>query len=388
MVSTFFTVVLISNFLGSEGQGTAGLINFGVLVIVAISSFIGGGALVYIIPRSTKGDTVWPSVLWATIVALFFLTFFNVFHILPQEFVLHICILGWLQSLFSYLAHVSLAFEKSKAYNTGISLQAASQALALLILFAVFDFVSPWAIIIAMYISFGLTLLVFIFFNLFYLTETQHIGWKATAREQWRLGKYSQGGYILHLLNQRLNTVLLENLLTYGRAMAGVYSIAMYAAEVVWTVAKSLSVQQYARIANSTDANEHHIITGKYVRISLTIALIAAAAIVIVPSSVYLWFFDVDAPLLKTVLLWLVPGIIANSCSVIFTHYFSGTGQYVQNVYAAGSALIIGTSCGIPLISRIGVEGAAMTASIAFIVQLSYLAARYAKELRKFKQRI
>jgi hypothetical protein len=112
MVSTFFTVVLISNFLGSEGQGTAGLINFGVLVIVAISSFIGGGALVYLIPRSIKGDTVWPSFIWATLVALFFLAFFNIVNVLPHEFVLHICILGWLQSLFSYIAHLTLALEK------------------------------------------------------------------------------------------------------------------------------------------------------------------------------------------------------------------------------------------------------------------------------------
>jgi O-antigen/teichoic acid export membrane protein len=112
---------------------------------------------------------------------------------------------------------------------------------------------------------------------------------------------------------------------------------------------------------------------------------VASGAIVFIPSSVYLWFFDLDAPLLKLVLMWLVPGIIANSCSVIFTHYFSGTGQYVQNVYAAGSALIIGTACGVPLISNIGIEGAAMAASIAFIVQLVYLAARYSIDWKKFK---
>jgi O-antigen/teichoic acid export membrane protein len=241
---------------------------------------------------------------------------------------------------------------------------------------------SIWALVSAMYISFFIALALFAGYTFHHL---RHVKWnteKSTWQEMFRLGKFAQGGNVLHILNQRLNVVFLENLAMAGRAQAGIFSIALYGAEAIWTVAKSLSVEQYSRISNSQNPSEHHDITGKYLKISMLIALAAAVGILLLPQSFYTLIFQKEIDGLKNVLVALIPGIMANSASIIFAHYFSGTGMHKHNFIASALGLTLGVITAFLFIPTYGATAAAASASVAFGIQAIYFALVYIRTKR------
>lgn len=377
--ATLSIVLINTHYLGVEGQGTASLINFGILLIAALSNFIGGGALVYLIPRMSDGSTFWPSVIWASISAFIFYFILNAIDFLPASFILHVCILGFIQSVFGYLSQVSMAKMQAAQYNTGVSVQAVSLAISLAILVIGLEIRSSWSMIYALYISFISALIQFGWYNRKYIQQAQIKGSLNTGMHLFKLGKFAQGGNILHMLNQRLNLLLLERWALQGLTLTGVFSIALYGAEVIWTVSKSLSADQYSRISNTEDTQMHLLITRKYLVISMGIACAASAVVFCLPQEFYDFIFQRKIEGLKITLLWLIPGLIANAASIIYAHYFSGTGKQRYNMMASLLGLIAGLGFGIAFIPKWGLAAAAMSTSIAFSVQAIYFFIQYRK---------
>ena len=71
LVSALLLVLMNLHFVHVEGQGTIALINFGILILATLSQFIGGGALIYLIPRMGEHKIALPSLLWIAISAVF-----------------------------------------------------------------------------------------------------------------------------------------------------------------------------------------------------------------------------------------------------------------------------------------------------------------------------
>jgi O-antigen/teichoic acid export membrane protein len=380
MVGTFCVVLLNTHYLGAEGQGTASLINFGILLVVALSNFVGGGALVYLIPRLEKGSTVLPSLGWAVMSAVIMLAIFLVFPFLPQEYVWHIAVLGLMQSLFVYLSQISLAAGDSRAYNVSVSVQSASLPVSLFVLLGPLGWRTPTAVVVSLYISFALTLLFFLAYTLHHLKHTKVEANVGVWKQMFGLGKYAQGGNILHILNQRMSVVMLENLAANGRAMAGIFSIAMYGAEVLWAIPKSLSVDQYSRISNSNNWQEQRSITNGYLRIAGAVVFTGALAALLIPQWLYDWVMQRDLAGLRETVLWLIPGIVVNSFSIILAHFFSGTGRHRFNFYASGLGLLAGVAIGFAYIPAYGTAAAAAATSIAFALQFLYFVYVYLRD--------
>jgi CBS domain containing-hemolysin-like protein len=64
---SFLVVTLTSNNLGSEGFGYISLIILGITMVQMVNNFVGGPALVYLIPRFSFLKLFVPSYLWAVI---------------------------------------------------------------------------------------------------------------------------------------------------------------------------------------------------------------------------------------------------------------------------------------------------------------------------------
>ncbi|MFN9801333.1 MAG: lipopolysaccharide biosynthesis protein [Bacteroidota bacterium] len=385
MGSTLMVVLLNTHYLGTAGQGTASLLALGIMLVVALSNFIGGGALVYIAPRQKEGEALWPGVTWATISALIFLAVFRLVPVVPPELILHACAIGWIQSLAMILQHVTLARERIRMFNLVISLQAMLVALILLACFTVATWASIYAYVLALYISSALALIIYARTLASYIRSAVLAGMYETFRELLRFGKYAQGGNVLHLLNQRLHVVFLENLWMYGRQAAGLYAIALYIAEAIWTVSKSLSTLQYARIANMNDDAHQRGLTARYLRISLGASGLGVLALMLTPSFVYEWIFTREAQELKTILLWLCPGILANGASIIYAHYFSGRGHHRENMMASAWGLVFSVSAALLLVPQHGAAGAAAATSIALVIQCLWFVYRYRRSKSLFQ---
>ncbi len=380
MLLTLAVVIMNTNILGDEGQGTAALIQLGILLLVSITNFIAGGAVVYLTPRISPRSLVLPAYLWSCCVAIVFYPLLRWSAMVPDEFVLDVCVLGLMQALFTFHLQISMGKERIKRFNLIVGIQAFVLAGALAILFFMENRQSINAFVLALYLSFGITLFMSVAASLRYLRAPSDLAFKAALRELWDYGRYAQAGNILQLLNYRSNLYLLERLLVSGRGAVGIFSIGLYAGEAVWSIGKSLSLVQYARISNSTDPEYNKRLTIRFTYLSGLSASFLTLLMLLIPEQVYLMVFGEDMRGLYTVLFWVSPGIVANSVSMIIAHHFSGTGRHSRNTISSAIGLITMLTAGIPLILQIGLSGAAIAASVGYLAQLITLGFCFVRE--------
>lgn len=380
LLATLGIVLINTRYIGIEAQGTIALINFVILLVVAISNFIGGGANVFLLSRLPKGASFFPSILWSIVSTAIVACIALIFPLVPSEYFIHALALGWLQAVFTYFLQLSLGRERIQSYTLITAVQAVSTLCALTYFVVIRHWLSPMAMCASLYIAFGITTLFSFIDNWSHLKSPSTSNWKNTSSELFRYGFFAQGGNILHLLNLRLPVTLLHHFHPKGLLLAGIYSIILYAAEAIWTLAKSLSVVLYARVANSDKTQEKRGLTQQYSLYSMAFSAGACLLIFCIPQSFFESILNRSLGSFSEAFKWMIIGIIANSYSIIVAHYFSGIGQYIKNMYASAIGLIGTAIIGASLIPSLNTTGAAIGASIAFLLQAVYFFLAYKKQ--------
>ena len=365
LISALLMVILNLHFVHVEGQGTIALINFGILIVATLSQFIGGGALIYLIPRIGEHKIALPSVVWILISAC--LTFLLLLA-LNAPFVGFTVLLGILQSLFILQQMILLGRERIESYQTLLF----TQSLSSLSFVALFYFITDWgvvAFISGQIISFAITSFVG-----FYLTAST---WKNMRFElskndltlTAKLGGYAQLGNIFHLGNQRSYLYFLENSGPEGKVFTGVFSILMYVAEALWSVVKSLSSILASRVAQTSNFSEHLALTKRYLVLGVSTTLFGTICFIALPNHWLSPFVNYNIAFLKEGFFFLIPGIIANAMTVSYAHLFSGRGLHQYNFYSAAVGFIVAIGVSIWLIPNDELNGACIAASAAFLSQ-------------------
>ena len=98
----FLIVIINSQYLGAENLGTISLIILGITIILQLNNFIGGGALIYLIPRLDNFKLFLTSYLWAFFSTMIGTYILFVFQLIPIEYTYHIMFLSLLLSLLSH----------------------------------------------------------------------------------------------------------------------------------------------------------------------------------------------------------------------------------------------------------------------------------------------
>ena len=365
MISALLLVLLNLHFVQVEGQGTIALINFGILIVATLSQFIGGGALIYLIPRIGENKIALPSIIWIVISAS--ITFVLLLA-LGAPFIGFTLLLGILQSLFVLQQMILLGKEKIGSYQILLFTQSVSS----LFFVTCFYFTTDWGImafISGQLLSFIVTASVGFY-------HTPHV-WKKMRfdlskndlQQTAKLGGYAQLGNIFHLGNQRSYLYFLENLGAEGKIFTGVFSILMYVAEALWSVVKSLSSILASRVAQSSDFSEHLLLTKRYLVLGITTTVFGTLCFLVIPNSWLAPFVDFDIAYIKEGFFFLIPGIVANTITVSFAHLFSGRGLHQYNFYSALTGFAVAIICSSLLIPTDYLNGACIAASAAFLAQ-------------------
>jgi O-antigen/teichoic acid export membrane protein len=365
LVSALLLVILNLHYVHVEGQGSIALINFGILIVATLSQFIGGGALIYLIPRIGEHKIALPSIIWILISAC--LTFLLLLA-LNAPFVGFTLLLGTLQSLFILQQMILLGKEKIESYQRLLFTQSSSS----LLFVACFYFTTDWGVVA--FIAGQLTSFALTAFVGFYLTAAT---WKNMRFElsksdltlTARLGGYAQLGNIFHLGNQRSYLYFLENSGPEGKIFTGVFSILMYVAEALWSVVKSLSSILASRVAQTSNFIEHLALTKRYLILGVSTTVFGTICFLLIPNSWLAAFVDYDIAFLKEGFFFLIPGIIANTMTVSYAHLFSGKGLHQYNFYSAVTGFAVAIVCSSLLIPSDHLNGACIAASAAFITQ-------------------
>jgi O-antigen/teichoic acid export membrane protein len=367
---TLAMVIANASYLGAEKLGTISLIILAIAILQLVSNLVGGGALVYLVPRVHLTAIFLPSCGWAIFTSALGAFVLNNLHLIPSGYAWHVFFLALLLSLFTVNFMVLMGEERIPAYNL-ISL------LQVVILFAVLMFFffglknrEVMAYLYALYTSYIFAFLTSLILILPSFSKKVISGPVKVYRELIRLGAVMQTGNILQFFNYRLSYYFIEFFI--NRAAVGIYSVGVQLSESIWLIAKSIQLVQYTRISNEKDENYAAKLTMNLVKISFILTLLSLIGIIVLLHVFFSLIFKPAFHQVPVIMYTLAAGILTFSVSINLSPYFSGMGKPIHNTISAAIGLLFTVVFCVVLIPRFGLIGAGMAATFSYIAATVY----------------
>ncbi|MDD5508206.1 MAG: polysaccharide biosynthesis C-terminal domain-containing protein [Bacteroidales bacterium] len=357
--------------LGKEGLGTIGLLVLGITLVLLVSNYIGGGALVFLSSRHDWRQLLVPSYLWAIMVSVAGALLLGLFHLVPEEYVVDVLFLSLLQAWMTVNLNLLIGREKIKLFNAISVIQMVLTTVALAFFIYHEHIYNVKAYIYSLYVGYAAGFLLGLAALLPLIRKAGKQKKQPVIREIIRYGKFIQTANVLQLLNYRLSYYLIE--FFTGRAALGIYIVGVQLSEGVWLIGKSVATVQFARISNTREEDYAKRITLLLFKFTFALSLLVTIALVLLPEQVYGWIFGDDFVHVKKVILSLFIGILATSVSLMFSHYFSGMGMPRHNMVGSAIGLVLTLVLGLIFIPKYGIIAAGLTASVSYLANLIYL---------------
>jgi O-antigen/teichoic acid export membrane protein len=362
--------VIAGHRLGTAGLGTIGLIVLGITLVRLGTDLMGGGALVYLVPRVPLGRLLRPSYIWALATSAMGFAVVYLLKLVPEGFAADVAVLAFLQGMNAIHLGVLLGQQRIRANN----LVSVSQAVVLVAVFAWLS-ARPGAdarsFVEASYAAVAVALLLGAW-AMRKRTPTTLAAPEGILRMLLRQGAYVQAANGLQLLNYRLAYWLIEKF--RDTATLGIYTVANQLAEGSWLVPKSLAVVLYSKVSNLRHGDMQRLLTLSFLKLSVTCAAAVVVVLLLLPGTVFQWLFGPEVTGITPLIAWLAPGILAMAATQAFSHFFSGTARNVHNVMGSGLGLCAAITAGFLLIPSHGLVGAAISASLAYVANAGYQA--------------
>lgn len=378
IISTLFTkgfvalvnlsILLVSaKVLGSDVRGQISLLTLNIAIIQVINEIYTGYALVYFIPHNLLRKLYSLGILWTIactlICAIIMHLLFVWFDIGSDEHWIHLIILSFIIILHSFHMVIILAKEKIKLYNFLNFLQPTLLLSTLLITLFYFKLKTVDSYIIALYLSFSISIIISFFQIINTLKNEKNILLDFEPKKIIKNGFFNQLANLCHLLSNRFNFYLLGNTI-----LVGIYSSSTSLIESVWIISGSVSPIILTKIANSKNSINNAHITFLLSKICFLLSLFCVIVLYFIPRDFFVYLLGEDFIHVKTVMLYLSPGILFISFATIISHYFSGLGKQ-KILLTANSCGLLATLCTSHyFVSRYQLLGACYSTTISYFV--------------------
>jgi len=375
---SFLIVVANSRNIGAAGVGTIGIIILDITIITIISGFFGGPSFVYFTPRKRIKDLL--SVSFMSVIpgpAVFL----SVYYLLdrfsdyatvfaPQSYLIHIVLLAVLLVLHSNNMAIILGRQRIYAHNLITLLQQVTTVITLLVLFFVRNDYSVMAYLKAYYAGLIISMVPALVLAIGEMKNDDKTGKLSMSflKEILAYGFTVQLASLFQIFNYRMPYYFLKSFFPAGNRL-GVFTVSTQLAEGLWIIGKSISMVQYSRISNVNDRKINSDLTVNLLKFSVIITFILLIILLVLPVNFYIYVFGFsDFGQVKTVILYLSPGIIALTANMILSHFLSGIGKPVYNLIVSFTGLVTIAVTGYCLVESMGLSGAAIAASVTYLV--------------------
>jgi O-antigen/teichoic acid export membrane protein len=264
-------------------------------------------------------------------------------------------------------------------YNT--LLQPVLLVLTLVVYYIILKRTDIYGYVIGLYAAYGGTFLLGVWMLRDEYANLRHDKDKEygpVLKDLFKYGFLNQTGHFVQFFNLRLSYYLLDRFIDKGSV--GVFSNAVSLAEAIWIISNSIALVQYARIANADDRAYSQKLTLDLSKICLVISALAVVVLALLPPQVYTFVFGPEFGEMAGIIRILAPGVLFYCIFLILGHYYSGTGRYQMNTFAALCGLAATCVLGFTLIPRMDVTGAAITSAVSYTVNAIFLFVFFLKE--------
>lgn len=367
-----FTIIVVNaRYIGTVGVGTISLILLGITFINLVSNFIGGPAIVYLLPRFDAFRLIVPSYLWAFFCSSAGSVLLSVTGLIPGVYVFDVFWLSFFVTVTSINLTILLAKERFVMYNLLSMMQIVITLIVLLFLVFMTDNRSVTAYLFAFYagiiISFVVSLIAIQ--RLIHFSDIGEL--PGVVVTLLKYSPFMQFATLFQMLNYRLSYYIIERV--FGPGLLGVFTVGTQVSESVWIVGRGTATVHYARMSNTNDMDYARDLTLVLIKGVFVITLLLLMVMVLLPQSVYIFLFGAGFAGARVVVLILAPGMLFTSVTMIISHYFSGIGLPRYSMYGSAAGLVLTVSIGIILIPILGINGAALTTTLSYLVGMCYL---------------
>ena len=385
----FAIIVINAHYIGAVGVGTISLILLGITFINLVSNFIGGPAIVYLLPRFDAFRLIVPSYLWAFLCSSSGSVLLSVSGLIPLLYVFDVFWLSFFVTITAVNLTILLAKERFVIYNLLSTLQIIITLVVLLYLVFITGNHSVTAYLYAFYsgiiLSFVVSFLAIRKLIRFSdIEELPHV-----VVTMLKYSPFMQFGSFFQMLNYRLSYYIIERF--FGPGLLGVFSIGTQVSESVWIVGRGAATVHYARLSNINNMDYAEDLTLALMKSVAVVTFFLLFIMVLLPQSVYLFLFGAGFTEARTVVVILAPGMLFTAITMIISHYFSGVGMPKYSMYGSAVGLVMTLSVGFILIPILGIKGAALTTTLSYLVCICYLIIVFMRKtgvgLRDFKLR-
>lgn len=179
--------------------------------------------------------------------------------------------------------------------------------------------------------------------------------------------KFGLRGYVANVLqffNYRLDLFLVNYFL--GPSSTGIYTVAVAMAEMLWYLPNAVGFVIFPKAANTT-AEVMNRFTPRVFRLTLALTAAGAMALAIIGKPFIEIIYSPAFASAYGPMLALLPGVVLLGGGKVLTNEIAGRGYPQYNSIASGVSLVLTIGLDLLLIPRLGVLGAAIASSIAYI---------------------
>ncbi len=369
-IINLIVVMLSARILGDEGMGMISLLILTITISALFGGLWGGAGLVYLTPRHPLKYLLLIGYGWSVISSLLVVYVFGYFHLFPGYFGNNIYLLVIVNSFASINMYLLLGKEKIVYHNIITFFQSFVLLISILAQFYLLKYVQVAAYLLALYVSFGFvwitSSIILLRLKLPKVAGTLVDTFKHTIKYSLVL----QTGSGVQLLNYRFSYYIIDHFL--GTAMLGRFSVAVQLAEGIWILGKSFGLVLYSKVSNQNKILDSVKTSLPLIKISVIGTIIATFVILIIPSTVFTFLFGKDFSHVHSILLFLAPGIVFVSATMLFSSFFSGVGMIKINTQGSLIGLVSTLLFSVVLIYYYGLTGAAIATSLSYFSSFVY----------------
>jgi O-antigen/teichoic acid export membrane protein len=369
-VINLVVVIMSARLLGDEGMGMISLLILAVTINALFVGLWGGAGLVYLTPRHPVKSLLIIGYIWSVIASIIVIWIFQYFNLFPAYFGNNVYLLVIINSFASINMYIILGKEKIKSHNIITFLQSLLLLIAILFQFFVLSFVEVAAYLWALYVSFGFVWLSSTAVLLNTKSTSVEKSLKETLKQTFSYSLVLQTGSGVQLINYRFSYYIIDFFL--GTAMLGRFSVAVQVAEGILILGKSFGLVLYSRVSNIESIKEAIKTSIPLLKLTAYATFVATFIILLLPSSFFTYLFGDDFSHVHEILLFLGPGIVFVSATMLFSSFFSGVGMIKINTQGSIIGLLSTLLLSIWMIYYFGLIGAAMATSLSYLSSFAY----------------
>lgn len=385
-ISNFLIALLLARFMGPKVKGDATIFITTVTFLVFFCSFVGGQALVYLVPRFRVENLIIPAYIWTVLVAGVSYVLFRHYEVFTWRRSLNICILSVMSSVTNINAAVLLAKQEIRRYNVVNLMPVFMTMIGLLIGITVYESDSIYGYLYPLLGSYFISVFISFFYVRKYLSLRSSTGVFDDIDTALKYGVGYQIFELLQLLNFRLYFFLLYHI--QGPSDLGLFSIGVSMLEVVWIFGRSVFVIHYSDFSNSNNRVAAVRQTLLYVKLVILFSVVLLALIALCPSSVYGFVFGNSFSDVKYLVKWLFPGVMMYIAALVIQSIYMSRASYGRLIFAQLFSLICSVALCYLWIPHYYYSGASAAASVSYIVcsviMLAFFIIDYKIPLSKF----